>query len=33
VMGEHRIRGSLRLLGWLSTAVMTAAASALLLTF
>ena len=33
VIGEHRIRGSLRLLGWLSTAVMTAAAGALLLTF
>jgi len=30
VMGEHRVTGSLRWLGWLSTALMAAAAAALL---
>ena len=33
VMGAYCIRGSLRLLGWLSTALMTAAAAGLLLSF
>lgn len=33
LMGSYRISGSLRALGWLSTALMTAAAGALLLSF